>query len=957
MTVGPIARSDSFVGQAASIASPSSAKAVDVPANGFVNVPMQGELPEFTTYQSWIRLSVGEESALYKLLIERRPLQLSFLGAVNNRLELSTSSRSIKVPITFKLADGQPDLTQLHLAVSSIARDDGRALEGETLQVSETGPLTLKVGQYQTVHLVGSKMSPGKYWARLEIRDLQSTQVMDLLLNCAEPTQRISLVPANDTSAYLWFWSARTQTRLIVDEIGGRSAEVYQPHVESIERLNTPASAVSLADVGVTVVQDDGANSSQALTSAQSSPVTTIAPRDSAEWTVQLGNLNAGRYKARVAVSGPDLAKVVDEFQFTVRHMPLYALIPLGLGVFFSFRLQRYLRTDRANRLRDVDITRLEDQIQLDAAKRRESPVWPALLLALKRLREELKLKKRSLSDPEFDAQLKDIDTRRSLNLSAVAKMRQLQGHLALVPGAYERDRQSFIEQGAARLSELEKLLETDLSSKSNKPTEIETALQAFDKLNDTARRFRFVTPIAALVKECKAFKTWVSKDPGRSSSFLNRLESVAAELTALEEVARVGDLTGIEQRLSAAAGEYLRLRVDDLDSQLRKLNMVRNTGALPGQWADFDKVFGLAQAALEESKNADAATGEQSKLLRKAALNAQLAQVEYLQVAVRNSCPTDVDRATWSQWLDDHQVQKHLDLARDAAMQGDPEVILLEFQRAQSAYQSVLGQSINARVDTLIKLVETAPTRIGEQPWREALDKDPLKSAIPEFQKMRDLKDAPSVQSLQRKFTYHRLKLLRCTVEVAQALVTADKDATSELRLILERLAKAQQSLTQLTESEELLPQAALREASQAAEQAQASYAQFVQLRKGMQITTREFNNPQVTSVHTNMLGTPQMSAVPGLLQTATMAPPTPPPAPDKVDSLIRSVERDDTKIELASIVIATLFGFIAMYWSNDIWGSCFDYISAALWGFGLNEASAGILGSLAGKGIGPKV
>ncbi len=160
MTVGPIARSDSFVGQAASIASPSSAKAVDVPANGFVNVPMQGELPEFTTYQSWIRLSVGEESALYKLLIERRPLQLSFLGAVNNRLELSTSSRSIKVPITFKLADGQPDLTQLHLAVSSIARDDGRALEGETLQVSETGPLTLKVGQYQTAHLVGSKMSP-----------------------------------------------------------------------------------------------------------------------------------------------------------------------------------------------------------------------------------------------------------------------------------------------------------------------------------------------------------------------------------------------------------------------------------------------------------------------------------------------------------------------------------------------------------------------------------------------------------------------------------------------------------------------------------------------------------------------------------------------------------------------------------------------------------------------------
>ncbi len=203
---------------------------------------------------------------------------------------------------------------------------------------------------------------------------------------------------------------------------------------------------------------------------------------------------------------------------------------------------------------------------------------------------EEWKLKKRSLSDAEFDAQLKDIDTRRSLNLSAVAKMRQLQGHLALVPGAYERDRQNFIEQGAARLSELEKLLETNLSSKPNKPTEIETALQAFDKLNDTARRFRFATPIAALVKECKAFKTWVSKDPGRSSSFLNRLESVAAELTALEEVARDGDLSGIEQRLSAAAGEYLRLRVDDLDSQLRKLNIVRNTGALPGQWADFDK-------------------------------------------------------------------------------------------------------------------------------------------------------------------------------------------------------------------------------------------------------------------------------------------------------------------------------------------------------------------------------
>ncbi len=302
-----------------------------------------------------------------------------------------------------------------------------------------------------------------------------------------------------------------------------------------------------------------------------------------------------------------------------------------------------------------MDITRLEDQIQLDTAQRRESPVWSALLLALKRLREEWKLKKRSLSDAEFDAQLKDIDTRRSLNLSAVAKMRQLQGHLALVPGAYERDRQNFIEQGAARLSELEKLLETNLSSKPNKPTEIETALQAFDKLNDTARRFRFATPIAALVKECKAFKTWVSKDPGRSSSFSESSGVGRGRTDRSGRGGPDGDLSGIEQRLSAAAGEYLRLRVDDLDSQLRKLNIVRNTGALPGQWADFDKVFGLAQAALEESKNADAATGEQSKLLRKAALNAQLAQVEYLQVAVRNSLSRRRGSGDWSQWLDDH--------------------------------------------------------------------------------------------------------------------------------------------------------------------------------------------------------------------------------------------------------------------------------------------------------------
>ncbi len=122
--------------------------------------------------------------------------------------------------------------------------------------------------------------------------------------------------------------------------------------------------------------------------------------------------------------------------------------------------------------------------------------------------------------------------------------------------------------------------------------------------------------------------------------------------------------------------------------------------------------------------------------------------------------------------------------------MQGDPEVILLEFQGAQSAYQSVLGQSINARVDTLVKLVETAPTRIGEQPWREAWIK--IHSNLhTEFRRcailrIRECSIAANASLL------HRLKLLRCTVEVAQALVTADKDATNELRLILERLVKA---------------------------------------------------------------------------------------------------------------------------------------------------------------------
>ncbi len=123
MTVGPIARSDSFVGQAASIGIAIVREGCRCTANGFVNVPMQGELPEFTTYQSWIRLSVGEESALYKLLIERRPLQLSFLGAVNNRLECQPVAVVSKYPSHSSWTTVKPDLNSVALAVSSIARD------------------------------------------------------------------------------------------------------------------------------------------------------------------------------------------------------------------------------------------------------------------------------------------------------------------------------------------------------------------------------------------------------------------------------------------------------------------------------------------------------------------------------------------------------------------------------------------------------------------------------------------------------------------------------------------------------------------------------------------------------------------------------------------------------------------------------------------------------------------
>lgn len=964
LTLGPIGRSDNYLGKSARISSSLAGQEFVVAPNTYLPVNIQGELPEFTTYRSWLMLTSGEESIVYNLILERRPFQLMLLGATNNRLELSTSSREIKVPLTFKLADGQTDLTQLQLAISSFAREDGRAIEREKLEITEAGPLDIKVGEFRTLPLVGKQMLPGKYWAKLTIRDRESAQVFDLLLNCVEPTQRIALVPITNTSATVWWMSAEARVKLIVDETAGRLADVYQPHVESIERLNSFSGAVNLADIPVTIVADGNfvrysqATSDESKTeSPPALPLTTISERASRSWEVTFGNLQAGKYKARVAVAGPDLAKVVDEFEITIRDLPPYALLTIAFGVCISFLLHRYLKTGRANRIRQVSLTRVLNQVKRDLEQQPESAVWQKLLVDLHKLETELRIDNGGAPAAGFDSALSDIDKRRKLFLDLLTKCAELDRVLASYPSAYEAKRHEFQDRGTRLRGEIELRLQEPLVQDGK----IDSKLAEFEQLNDQTRRHRLIAPIEAILKECTDFKTWIATDDSRTASFKGRVNKLLEQLPKMLAAATQGELGGLEQQLNAVSVEYSRLRVDDLDAQLEQLAGSRTEDIAENHWKEFDAAIHDARIALTQSKTAEPMGEEHSRWIRQAALSAQLAQVEYLQVAVNNSCPSDVPQGKWQEWIDDAQVYENLADAREAATHSDPANVLAAFQKARAGFQAALQQSIALRVKELIELVQRTPGTFNDQQWTQALNNGDFKVAIDELQSLGESKDHSSTLRMQRKFISQRINVLQRAVEACQGLLvtppkSSDKPKHSEtLKNIALQLAQAQQKLVPLADSHELLPQQSLREANQLVENAQDAYQEFVEPKKVLTHESKGFAAPRSFQSPTTILHMPQMTGPPVTqgMQATELPPPKPPVSEEE---LIRAIESDDWKVKVAMMCLATAGGFTTLYLPNEIWGSWSDYGTAILWGFGLNEASNGILTNLSNKGLWPK-
>lgn len=961
VTVGPIARSDGFVGKDAKLSSTQSGKELVVGSNSYLSLRLEAELPEFTTYHSWIMLSSASESIVYDLKLQRRSIQLAFSGAKNNLLELSTSSRKIDVPITFELAEGQTEVKGLKLSISSFARMDGRAIDREKLTIVQPEPLDCKISEHQTVHLVGSDILPGKYWAGLSIRDDQSAQFLDIQLTCAEPTQRIAILPITDTAAELWAWSATASATLSVDEVAGQLAEVYTPHLESLEALEwlKPTDRpVSLSNSTVEIVPVQGPSSET------SSPHTTlIKERDSKQWTIRVNNLNAGKYKAKLSVAGPDLAKTQTEFIISVRHAGVFAIIPIFLGVVGSLWIHWYLQTGRSKRLCLANLARTDELIRSEHAHSPDA-IFLRLLEELSALRRDSSLRIGIKIDDElaeFNKILKDVEDRRVFTLALLPKEDELASVLMAYPAKYDQQKNGLSVEAERMISAIRGLLSEKLKESPDDRAAVAAALSSLSVLIDTAKSKRFTLPIDELLDDAAAFKGLADKDLSRPKSLWDRLAKLTVQLNELKDSAKAGVLTGLEHRLNEATNEYYRLRVDDLAFQLAALEEVRIITLTPALWQAFDAASSKARRSLADAKNLDLANAEKSVQLHTATIDLQLAQIEYLQVVVDNAVPPDFDIVEWRLLIDKH-VTPALKKARQAADPTDEAAMLQELLVAQSGYEAAIRESMDQRISNLIDLVREKPTTIEPAAWERHLLTDDTASAISAAGAV-VRETTPNLLLLERKFVAQRINLLRHTIEACQNAGGVNEITKTQLAHIETLLTSARAHLATLTDSALLLPPPALQLANNDVIEAQKLYKSFVAFDMGgarnlaLEIVEAipRASTPQAVGP---LLPSTQVIASSSIHFSATPPLPPPPPGPPESESeLLRLIERDDTYVQLISVLLAIAGGFSFLYLPDETWGSCYDYIYAFLWGFGLNEAGKGILTSLANQGLWRKV
>lgn len=977
IAVGPISREDGVASNAAKIDSPRTGQEIEVVPHGFHVLNLKGRLPETAKYRTWITLSYGQKFQAYNVSIERKArLDFTIVGlGAQSPLSIPLASRSLQRKITIQLAEGQADVRDLDIDLDVLTREDGQPPAASTLDLkfdpAAKGPFTLKAGDQLNVNLIGENLEPAKYLSKLFLKSGGRTQTVSIELNRAALVPSVTLDDPGTTGATVWGWSNTADAKVLIHEMLGRDTPLYLPALESLQRVNANNPSIDLPDQPRTLYQRKNNQlvevAPQDCVTPAPQEVVNIGPRANLEYVFRVEDLGPGKYKGRIAVSGPELARVAKDFEIYVRHACYWAWLVIVIGVAGSFGLHYYTRVHRINLVRTVNVTRTVEMINKDSANSPDDEVWQFLGSQLAQLKGRIGTD-RTLTQVQFDKILTDVQARRKQYLSALMQQRRFQQILAAYPPSLLQEQADSREKLDHKFTEIVNALLNPDSDVLSEQAGVSKSVRELTELAADAQKTLITVAADALLADIGEFVSLTLPEP--STKALSDAKKIQADVVKIQAAADTS-LTGLDRRLGAAYQRYLALRQHEIRQRVENLKANRDASpALPAHWTAFDAAFDEVTRLLPPENVVDADPMHALNALNEANRSLQVALLEYLDVSLKLGQPGELKPAEWAA-VDQRPVAALIANARNAAANADGTGLAAAYQNAKGEYVSLQFKVLNLRIEKLRKLITDKPKFVPEEPWEEKLGKEPLKTAIdalatlaPDGQRPLREREA-ALDQAQQKFLKQRVDSLGTALNCAKELIPPPppEEFVNQFTSVEQAVQRAQADLDTFIAANPFDPRK-FAAAEQAGVAAQREYEELAQrsLKKPLQLLDGvvDFAETQFTGGFWG--GLPDI--IPELDQpsvrphvTARMASFFGAGAvgtePSSVE-LVRQIKSADGYVSWLAVILASLGGVLALWVPNQSWGSVQDYLIALLWGFGLHEAGNTIVDKLMGQAIG---
>lgn len=682
-------------------------------------VELSAALPQAAVYTGWVTLTYGNETYFHSLTLTRlSPADLVVLGGSGGVLSYQTAGTRLDAPVLIRLKDGEPAITDLLVTLQQLARSDGKPL-GEaalTCSLCDGKPHSLAASSIETITLSASGLESATYDSVLLFTFGGRSQAAPVKIIRTAGTVTFNLEDISPVAiqrsliSYLgWIypaWANDADLEVVITESAGLGSEVYYPQIESLQ-FTGDTGKPQAAGIDRLSVYQRGADGKLTDVVPFSSVTFRLKPNHDEILVYRLHGLQrAGTYQGKVVLPGKDQGRITKPFTVTVKENGILVLLVLALGVILSYLATDWQKVGRSLLLSTADLKRLKAAIPTYPEYSLDKAAWDALLAQI----EETVCK--SFLEHAFQKSQADSIQERARLLQAALR-------------AYQEGR-AFLTQHPVTLGmeKLDAALEQVKQVVQNAASTADERKTAQDGLVSQVKLLR----AAAAAQAARSLQDELA-DLGAETPDLKALaESTRSSLEALAKPGSAGMDSLVyaeaEQSIAQVRRKLLDLRLRQMHLAITAFRQQSRQGFItpPETWQIVDgfvdqstAILDLTEAALAEADDSTAWKLEaecRSVFLR--------ASIEWLFVLVMDgSHPADLTSSQWNSLIDSSRLKETLEQARQEWAASRLEAARREYAQAWEIYAGVLVGWLAFRLEASLGLAQQRPEPVTQTQWQ----------------------------------------------------------------------------------------------------------------------------------------------------------------------------------------------------------------------------------------------